>query len=82
MQRNESERRREDRRKTEAQSQAQAHPQVDDDDVMDEPSATPSFLTAQELQAWDPEKREERRVAAERRQPRQGARRIVLDDSE
>jgi hypothetical protein len=71
MQRNETERRHEPRRRAE---QAAA-PQQDDDTFV------PSFLTAHELQAWDPAKNEERRTPADRRLP-SGAnvRRIVHDE--
>ena len=71
MHRNESERRREPRRSVE-----QLPPQPQDDD-----NYVPSFLTASELQAWDPEKSADRRVAGDRRLP-SGAnvRRITHDD--
>src|SRR5687767_6940547 len=72
MQRNETERRHEPRRRVE-----QSPPPQQDDDTF-----VPSFLTANELQAWDPAKSEERRVAGTRRLTRDDVtvRRIIRDE--
>lgn len=81
MQGNETERRREPRRKGERSAAPQ--PVADelrddggDEDGLDIPGTTPSFLTAQELQAWDPAKNVERRA------PKGERRRIVMSDKE
>lgn len=72
MQRNEAERRREPRRKTEREAAqpagGQARSEEDGDEAAQDSNSTPSFLTAHELQAWDPAKSAERReIAADRR---------------
>ena len=71
MQRNESERRAQPRRKLELEGQSRAgqpHPESDGNDTVQDSSYVPSFITAQELQIPDPAKRVERRqVAGDRR---------------
>lgn len=68
MQRDDTERRREPRRKTQG-NEAQ------------DPDVTPSFLTARELQAWDPAKSAERRaVAADRRRSADAPRTVHKQD--
>jgi len=48
----------------------------------DSENFVPSFLTARELQAWDPAKSEERRVAGDRRIRRDVAVRRIVHDEE
>ena len=71
MQRNESERRAQPRRRTDLEGQSlagQPRPEDDGSDTLQESSYVPSFITAQELQIPDPAKRVERRqVAGDRR---------------
>ena len=73
MEPNETERRRESRR----QGDQGFAPQQQDTD-----SFVPSFLTARELQAWNPAKDGERRGAPDRRAPRSdlNVRRIIRDE--
>ena len=72
MQPNETERRQQSRREVD---QGFAPQQQDSETFV------PSFLTARELQAWDPSKSADRRVAGDRRLP-SGAnvRRVTHDD--
>lgn len=76
MQRNETERRREPRRNAERMAAqplgGEPRPQQDGgEDASQDPSYVPNFLTASELQAWDPATSPDRRAAAgDRRQYR------------
>jgi hypothetical protein len=88
MQGNETERRREPRRQAERNAAqplgTQPRDEDDEDGELRDPDTVPSYLTARELQAWDPATTEDRRGAADRRIPRDDlkVRRIVHDDGE
>ena len=82
MQRNE-ERRQEPRRRTDhtAPHQLGSQDHLEDDDAEPEgQERTPSFLTAQELQAWDPATSADRRERLLDRRSNLEARRIQMPD--